>query len=185
MKRARRFSSSQIHQLLLTPPVPVPTAPCRTLAEAEPSGKRKNTAHRAAAGVGSQAGQSVSTGAAGGAGASPSLTGGALSHTLQALHQPRPLHSGESSTVERNMLLCQSPSLLIQAEQVAALQVAAPLCSCVQPAMLCNRAQEQQGIFPSTDPSTVIVPVCTRLQTCVQFTHAQTLLLRWSPSALV
>lgn len=58
-----------------------------------------------------------------------------------------------------------------------------PLCSCVQPAMLCNRAQEQQGIFLSTDLSTVIVPVCTRLQTCIQFTRAQTLLLRWPPSA--
>lgn len=53
-----------------------------------------------------------------------------------------------------------------------------PLCSHGQPAMLCNRAQEQQGIFLSTDLSTVLVPVCTRLQTCTQLTHALTLLLR-------
>lgn len=131
LKRARRFSSSQIHQLPLTP---LPGhCPRQDWLRQSPVAEEEQLPG-AAAQAGSQAGQSGSTDAAGRADVSPSLTGGAFPHTHQPLHQPRALHSGGSSAGEGNMLFCQTPSALTEAEQVPALQVAAHFAHvCSQP----------------------------------------------------
>lgn len=50
---------------------------------------------------------------------------------------------------------------------------------------LSYRPQEQQRIFLSIDLSTVILSVRARLQTCFQFTHAHTLLMRQLLGTLV
>lgn len=135
LKRARRFSSSQIHQLPLTP---LPGhCPRQDWLRQSPVGEEEQLPG-AAAQAGSQAGQSGSTDAAGRADVSPSLTGGAFpTHTPAPPSAKGPALRRELSWRGEHAVL-SNPISSDRSRAGTCPAGSSPLCSCVQPAMLCN-----------------------------------------------